>query len=459
MLALAALAGAAGAQTGAASAPRAGASAAAAAASAAPTPVTAASAAASATAVPSMADYIVAVVNQELVTNGELQMRINRVREEAARTRTALPPADELRKQVLEVLIDERVQVTNARENGGRVDEAELERATGNIAAQNQMTLPQLRARLQSQGVTMTSFRNNLRDQIMAERVREHEVNARIHISNDEIDALLEQRRAGMGKAEQLNIAQILVTVPADASAEVVAQRRARAEAALARVRSGESFETVAREVSEDGNKTRGGMIGLRPTARLPDAFVEVVRGLKPDEVSPTLLRSAAGFHVLKLLQREEGGAMTVPETHVRHILLRVSEQLPVAAAKERVAEFKREIESGKKSFEQLARESSEDGSASAGGDLGWQAAGTFVPEFEQAMNPLPVNGISEPIVTRFGVHLIQVLGRRDTALDLKQQREQARNVLREQKFEQAYTDWVRDLRGRAYVELRDPPQ
>jgi len=409
--------------------------------------------------VPGMADYIVAVVNQELVTNAELQSRLARIQEEAARSKAALPPPAELRKQVLEALIDERVQLTNARENGPKIDEAELDRAVANVAVQNQMTMPQLRARLQQQGLAYSTFRTNVREQMMMERVREREVNSRIRISNDEVEAEIEKRRAAAGNAVQLNVAQILVTVPEGASAEVVAQRKARAEAALARVKAGESFEAVSREVSEDGNKAQGGVIGLRPADRLPDVFVEVVRSLKPGEVAPTLLRSGAGFHALKLVDRQEGGALTVQQTHARHILLRVSAQLSAEVAGRRLAEFKRQIESGARSFEQVARENSEDGSAQAGGDLGWTAPGAFVPEFEEAMNALPINGISAPVLSRFGVHLIQVLERRQVALDPKQQREQVRNVLREQKFEAAYLEWVRDLRGRAYIELREPPQ
>jgi len=408
---------------------------------------------------PAMADYIVAVVNQELVTNAELQSRLTRIREDAARTKTPLPPPAELRKQVLEALIDERVQVTNARETGPKIDDAELDRAVGNVAVQNQMTMAQLRARLQQQGLAYGAFRNNVKDQMLMERVREREVTQRIRISNDDIDKLIEQRRAAAGTSTQLNIAQILVTVPEGASGDVVAQRKARADAALARVKGGEAFDVVAREISEDGNKAQGGVIGMRPMDRLPDVFVEVVRTLKPGEVSPTLLRSGAGFHVLKLVDRQDGGAFTVQQTHARHILLRVSEQLSVEAASRRLAEFKRQIVSGAKTFEQLARENSEDGSAAAGGDLGWASPGTYVPEFEETMNALPLNGISEPLPSRFGVHLIQVLERRQTNLDVKQQREQARNVLREQKFEDAYLEWVRDLRGRAYIEMRDAPQ
>ncbi len=410
------------------------------------------------TAPPRMADFIVAVVNQELVTNAEVEQRLARIREDAARSKTQLPPTTELRKQVLDQLIDERVQITNARENGPKVDDAELDRAVGNVALQNQMTLAQLRARLQQQGIAYTTFRNNVRDQLLTERVREREVNARIRISNDEVDALLDKRRASSGSAVQLNIAQILVTVPDGATIEAVAQRQKRAEAALARVKAGEAFEAVAREVSEDGNKAQGGVIGLRPADRLPDLFVDGVKLLKDGEVTPTLLRSGAGFHVLKLIERQTSGAFTAQQTRARHILLRVSPQLSADAASRRLAEFKRAIQSGAKTFEQLARDNSEDGSAAQGGELGWASPGTFVPEFEETMNALPINGLSEPLVSRFGVHLIQVLERRQVALDIKQQREQARNVLREQKFEEAYLDWIRDLRGRAYVEMREPP-
>jgi len=239
----------------------------------------------------------------------------------------------------------------------------------------------------------------------------------------------------------------------------VVDIRKARAEAALERVRAGEDFATVAKQVSEDGNRQNGGEIGLKPASRLPDVFVAAVRGLKPGEVAPTLLRTGAGFHVLKLIERRDGAAFKVTQTHARHILLRPSDQLPAEAAVKRLAEYKRQIERRAASFEDLARQHSEDGSAPQGGDLGWTSPGSFVPEFEEAMNRLPVGGISDPLTSRFGVHLIQVIDRREVALDAKQVREQARNVLREQKFDEAYAEWVRDLRNRAYIEYREPPQ
>ena len=404
-------------------------------------------------------DYIVAVVNQELVTAGELQLRLDRVRDDAARARQALPPEAELRQQLLDLLIEERVQVTHARETGQRIDDAELDRAVSNVAVQNQLTLEQLRDKLRRDGTDFTRFRNNVRDQMLTERVREREVATRIRISDEEVDAYLDKRREAASAEAQYNVAQILVTLPEGADAAAQAQRRARAEAARARVKAGESFAAVAKDISEDPNSAEGGAIGMRPAERLPDAFVAAVRGLKPGEMAAELLRTGAGFHLLKLVDKRDGNAFTLLQTRARHILLRPSQQLSQEAAQRRLAGFKQQVESGAKSFEQLARENSEDGSAPQGGDLGWVSPGAFVPEFEEAMATLEIGGMSDPVVSRFGVHLIQVTERRQVTLEPKQQREQARNVLREQKFEPAYAEWIRDLRARAYVELREPPQ
>ena len=406
---------------------------------------------------PRVGDYIVAVVNQELVTAGELQQRVARIQQESGRSGAKLPPPETLRQQVLDALIDERVQTTYARESGQKIEEGELDRAVANVAAQNQISMPELRERLRREGTDYGRFRNDVRQQMLVERVREREVQARIQITEREIDALLDKQRAEAGAATEYNVAQVLVTVPDGASDAVVAERRARADAALARVRSGEAFEQVARELSEDGNRATGGEIGLRPADRLPDVFVDVIRPLKAGELAPALLRSGAGFHVLKLLERRDGGVFAITQTRARHILLRPSAQLTQAAALRRLAEFKQQIAAGR-SFEQLARDNSEDSSAAQGGDLGWASPGTFVPEFEEALNALAVGAIADPIVSRFGVHLIQVVERRKTSLDAKQQREQARNVLREQKFDEAYFEWARDLRARAYVEMREPP-
>lgn len=403
-------------------------------------------------------DYIAVVVNQELVTAGEVDRRIERAQAEAARG-APLPPEGELRKLALDALIDERVMITMARESGMRVDEAEIDRAVQSIAAQNQISIATLRERLRVEGMDYGRFRSNLRDQIMIERLREREVYGRIKVSDEEVDAYLEEQRARANVDAETSMAQILVTVPEGADPAAVAARRAVAELALARVRGGEDFGQVAREVSEDGNRQNGGVIGLRPASRFPDVFIEATRALKPGEVAGELLRSGAGFHVLKLLERKETAIGRITQTRARHVLLRLSPQLSAEVAARRLAEFRRQIETGQASFENIARQHSEDGSAAAGGDLGWASPGMMVPEFEEAMNALPLNGLSPPVVSRFGVHLIQVLERREQQLEPKQLREQARNVLREQRFEQAYLDWTKEMRSRAYVEYREPPQ
>jgi peptidyl-prolyl cis-trans isomerase SurA len=408
---------------------------------------------------PRSADYIVAIVNNELVTQVEVDQRLARVRADAQRNNTRLPSDDEVRRQVLNALIEERVIVTYAREGGMRVDEPELDRAVANVASANKLTVPQLRERLAAEGMDYTRFRANLRDQMLAERVREREVVGRIKVSDAEIDNLLAARQTRTAAATELNIAQILVTVPDNASAEVVAERRERALAALKRVRGGEPFELVAKAVSEDANKDKGGEIGPKPADRLPDLFVEAVKPLAVGAVTAEPLRSGAGFHILKLLSRAETAQASVTQTRARHILLRPSAALTPEAAQRRLAEFRDQILSGQRKFEDLARQYSEDGSAPNGGELGWASPGNFVPEFEETMNRLPPGGVSTPITSRFGVHLIQVMERRQVAVDPKELREQARNMLREQKFEPAYLEWVSELRARAYVEMREPPQ
>ncbi len=403
-------------------------------------------------------DYIAAVVNQESVTAYEVSQRLARAREEAKRNNQQVPPDADLHRQVLESLIEDRALLSHARDSGVRVDEADLDRAVANVAAQNQITLAQLRAQLAREGIELPRFRANIRDQMLIERVREREVAQRIRLTDAEIDEFIEKQRGAAAAEVQYNIAQVLVTVPEKASDSVVAERQARAANALARIRGGAAFAAVAKEISEDANKDNGGEIGLKPADRLPDVFLEVVRPLANGDVAAALLRSGAGFHVLKLIERSDGSASRVTQTRARHILLRPSPQLSAQAAQARLADFKRQIESGARRFEDLAREHSVDGSAPAGGDLGWAGSGQFVPEFEETMNALAAGGLSAPVVSRFGVHLIQVVERRTVALDTKQLREQARTALRERKFETAYAEWVREVRDRAYVEFREAP-
>jgi len=403
------------------------------------------------------ADYIVAVVNTESVTNNEVTARFLKMQQESIERGGAQPSPGELRKQALDALVEERVLVTYARDNGVKVDDGEVDRAIGNIASSNKMTSEQLRDRLRQQGVDYGTFRAGIRDQITIERIREREVVSHIHVSDAEVSDYVAKMRGDHTTSQQINLAQILITVPDKATPAVEAERKARAEQALARVRNGEPFDQVAREMSEDSNKAKGGEMGSRAVDKYPDLFANAVANVKVGGTTD-VLRSGAGFHILKVLSRGEDSGMTVQQTRVRHIVLRPSAQLSIDAVERRIIEFRQQIASGAKTFEELARQYSEDGSAPSGGDLGWASPGSFVPEFEEAMDKLPVDGLSGPVRSRFGVHLIQVLDRRETTIDPKQLREQATNALKEQKFDPAYAEWVADLRAKAFIEYRDPP-
>jgi peptidyl-prolyl cis-trans isomerase SurA len=402
-------------------------------------------------------DYIVAVVNQESVTNNEVTQRINKVREDDAAAGGPQPTPAELRKQALDSLVEERVIVTYARDLGVRVDDSEVDRAIGNIASSNKLTIDQLRDRMRQQGLDYTTFRNGIRDQILTERIREREVVSHIRVTDAEIADYIAKLRGNKSDSPEIDIAQILLPVGDKATAEEADAQKSRAELALARVKNGEPFENVARDMSADTNKDKGGDMGSRPLDRYPDLVVQAVADVKVGGVSG-IVRSGAGFHILKVISRGEQAGMTITQTRVRHIVLRPSSEMTLDQAQARIIEFRQMIASGARTFEDVARQYSEDGSSQQGGDLGWSSPGSFVPEFEAAMDKLPVGGLSGPVRSRFGVHLIQVIDRRETVIDPKQLREQATNALKEQKFEPAYKEWVADLRAKAFIEYRDPP-
>ncbi len=415
-----------------------------------------------AAAAPRAADYIVAVVNAEPITNQQVAAEVARLRRQLAAQRRPEPPAAELAWQVLNQLINERVQLQLARELGIRVDEPSIDQAEQSIASQNQLTLEQLHRELQREGIDRARFREQLRDQLLLTRLREREVEPRVRVSEADIDQYLaEQRlRAQDPAAQQVNMAHILIPVPDGASEQQVAELRARAQALLQQARAGADFAALAREHSGASDRAQGGELGLRSADRYPPLFVQATEGLQPGELAGPV-RSGAGWHVIKLLERRISGLppTTVTQSHARHILLVPGTQLSEAQAVAKLRDFKRRIQAGETSFPALAREHSQDGSAAQGGDLGWANPGQFVPEFERAMNQLAPGQISDPVISRFGVHLIQLLERRTAALSEREQRELVRNMLREKKYAEVYENWARDARARAYIELRDAPQ
>jgi peptidyl-prolyl cis-trans isomerase SurA len=402
------------------------------------------------------ADYILAVVNTEPITYTDVDKRVARVLDTAGRNAN-LPPPEVLRQQVLEALIDEKIQMQYAKSVGINVGDSEVDSAVGNIAAQNQIGLDELRARMKADGLDYDRYRNSLREQILLERVRDREVNARIQVTDEEADAYNAQASAS-GRDTDLNLAHILLIVPEGADEAKVAQIKARAEELRQRAASGGNFVQLAKDNSDDSNtKAQGGVFGMRPAARLPELFTDAVKGLKVGGVAQ-VVRSGAGFHVLKLIEREDASQASYTQQRSRHILLRTSPQLSIKAARDKLADIRKQIVGGQASFAQMARQHSEDGSATKGGELGWAAPGQFVPEFEKALLALQPGEVSQPVVSRFGVHLIQLEERREVQLTDTQKREAARSVLREQRFEATYEDWARELRGAAFVEMRDAP-
>lgn len=407
------------------------------------------------------ADHIVAVVNSEPITNNEIRTRLVRFEQQLAQQGAALPPREQLGRQVLERLISEKAQLQLARESGLKVEDSQVDAAEQNFARQNGVTVAELHRRLQADGVAPAGFREDLRNQLLVARLREREVDQRVRVSDQEVEQFLRDQQSGTDPAAlELNLAHVLVALPDNPTEQQVRDARAKAERVRDRARAGEDFARLARESSDAaGAASNGGQLGLRSAERLPTVFVDAVRNLQEGAVTD-VFRSDAGFHVAKVIERRQAGmpGLAVTQTHARHILLRLTPQVSESAARERLAELKRRIEAGQADFAQLARELSQDASAARGGDLGWTNPGTFVPEFEEALNALSPRQIGDPVVSRFGVHLVQVLERRVGQLSAREQRDIARGLVREKKLDEAYVQWARDVRGRAYVELREPP-
>lgn len=428
-------------------------------------PALAPAAAASGTAVRS-ADFIVAVVNSEPVTNHEVQVRVARIQEQLARQGGAQPPREALVREMLERAILEKAQLQAAREAGIKVDDLAVAQAEQSVAQQNGVSMAQMRQRLAADGISPERFREELRNQLVLQRLREREVDARVRVSEIDVDQYLREPRGGAAEVGgaaagggAIHLAQVLVSVPEGASPAEVAQLQARAQAVADKARAGEDFAALARQSSDAPESAAGGSMGLRPAGRYPELFVQATAALPVGGVAGPL-RSGAGFHVLKVLDKPRAGiAATAMKSHARHILLTTGAQLSETAAAQRLSDYRRRILAGQADFAELARDYSKDASARQGGDLGWATPGRYVPEFEQALAALQPGEISEPLVSRFGVHLIQLLERREVQLSEREQREMVRDALREKKLEEAYAQWVQELRARAYVEYRDAPQ
>jgi peptidyl-prolyl cis-trans isomerase SurA len=405
-------------------------------------------------------DRIVAIVGKDVVTMSELGQRLAAAERELRRQGTPLPDREILERQVLEQLIVQKAQLRLANDTGIQVDDVQLDSAIERIAQNNQLSLREFRSRLQRDGVSFEQFREEVRDQILLARVREREVDNKIQISESEIDLFLEESKITTTQRVEYNVAHILVRVPEQANPAQIDAARGRAETVRAEAQAGADFAKLAASYSDGPNALRGGALGWRGEERLPELFANALKSMKPGEVS-AVLRSPAGFHVLKLLdQRSAGGAGVeagpqVVQTHARHILIKTNEAVSEADARRTLNDLRERMTRGGADFAELARQHSEDGTAARGGDLGWLYPGDTVADFQRAMDALKLEEISVPVQSPFGWHLIQVLERRKAGMTADRLRLRARQVLRERKSDEAYQEWLRLLRDQTYVELR----
>ena len=399
-------------------------------------------------------DRVVAIVNDEAITQYELDDAKRVVLDQLKKQKVAQPSSDVLDRQVLERLITERSLLQYAKENGIKVDDTQVERTIQRIAEDNKMTVDDVRKTLARDNVPYSRYREDIRNEITIQRVREREVDSRITVSDAEVDIYLATLKAQSGGEAEYRLAHILVVVPEQATPDQIEARRRRAEEALRNLKTGGDFSQVAATFSDASDALQGGNLGWRSGARLPTIFADSVRNMKVGDVSP-VMRSAAGFHILKLLdKRSRNEPAVVNQTHARHILIRVNEITSESDGKIKIDRLKDRLDTGAK-FEDLAKLYSEDATAAKGGDLGWLNPGDVVPAFEDAMNRLAIKQVSAPVRTTFGWHLIEVLERRKQDVTADRERVQAQLAIRQRKSDEAFDDWVRQTRDRAYVEVR----
>ena len=399
-------------------------------------------------------ERVIAVVNDEALTQYDLDEQKRVIVQQMKAQKVPAPPADVLDKQLLERLIVDRAMMQYAKETGVRVDDVQVERTIARIAQENKLSADQFRQVVEREGITYAKYREDMRNDITVQRLRDREIDSKIVVSDAEVDNFLATVAAQTGGETEYRLSHVLVLVPEQASADQIDAKRRRAEEALKQINAGADFSQVAAGFSDAPDALKGGDLGWRAPARLPTVFSEPVRGMKAGEVSG-VLRSSTGFHIVKLQEVRSRNAPTVVEqTHARHILIKVNEITSESEGKAKIDRIRDRLDTGAK-FEDQARLNSEDASSSKGGDLGWISPGDTVPDFEQAMGKLKVGELSPAVRSPFGWHLIVVTERRTQDVTAERQREQARQALRQRKSEEGFQEWVRQLRDRAYVEIK----
>lgn len=392
-------------------------------------------------------DKILVVVNDEVITEHDLQQKLKALKSQlAGKNKKVLSAA---RKQLLDQLILEKIQLQYAQRIGISVDDDMVDKAVKRIADQNKFSVRQLRQALERDGLRYQDFRKSIRNEIVTKRLLDQEINNSITVSESEVDNFIAQQRGSSNADVEFNVDHILLPFGPFAPE----QARAQAASALKRIQAGEDFGEVAKQMSKGPNAKDGGKLGWRKTSQLPAVFVSTLGALQPGQSA--VVESPNGFHVLKLNEKRGGTRLAITQFHVRHILLRPNELMSLDEAKNKLLQLRDRIKNGE-DFGELARAHSTDkGSASKGGDLGWIGPGVTVKPFEEAVRNLPVGELSEPVRTAFGVHLIQVLDKRVKDISRERDRGLARQKIMQMKSEERYEQWLRQLKDEAYVEYK----
>jgi len=407
-------------------------------------------------------DSVYVIVNDEVITKREVDNRVNEITARLRAQNAQLPNPEDLRRQVVEAMITERAQLQLGKEYGIRVSDIELDRAIGRIAESQKMSVQEMRNQMEKEGMTFAQFREQIRNEIIMQRLIDHEVDAKIQVSEAEIDTYLAAEKAAAADRIEVDISQILVRIPENASPEQIAARKARADEVARQLRTGADFAKMAATYSDSPDALQGGAVGWRDPNRLPPVFAAELVKMKAGQVTP-VMRTNVGFHILKVnnvrkpeAQQQEQAAANVQQVHARHILLKITPTQSEEEDRKKLLELKAKIESKQATFEDLARQNSQDSLASKGGDLGWVEAGDIPDELATAMHALQPGQISDPVKTPFGMHIVQVVERKTEDTSKDKERAMARQVLTERKRQEAMEDWARQVRDRAYVEFRE---
>ncbi|MFV8781083.1 peptidylprolyl isomerase [Microbulbifer sp. SA54] len=403
-------------------------------------------------------DRVVAVVDDDVVMASELQQRLNTITQQIAAQNVQAPPMDILRRQVLEQLIVERLQLQMGARAGVTISDSELDQAIARVQQNMGLSPEQFQRKLEADGISNNAFRQQIRHELIIRRVEQGSVNRRIQITDQDINNFLRSKEGEFWKSPQYQLGHILIAVGSSAPAEEVAAARTKAESIYEKAIGGEDFRALAIRNSSGQNALQGGDLGWRKTVELPTLFADALVDLKVGDTSKPF-RSDAGFHLLKIHDQRGGASeQVVEQTKVRHILVKTSAIRSDDDAYKLLMDLRGKIESGDLKFEDAAKENSEDiGTMLQGGDLGWSNPGQFVPEFTQAMDSTPVGEMSMPFRSQFGWHLLRVEGRRQQDMTDQYIRNQAANLLRNRRYEEELQNWRQEIRDQAFVEIKLP--